>query len=49
MKGVLPDLNKVRKAPFLLYRKDRLRRSHELKKARRSAGATSGRLPGQKM
>ena len=30
--------------PFLLYRKDRLRRSLELKKARTEAGTTSGRL-----
>ena len=31
-------------AVFLLYRKDRLRRSLELKKARTEAGTTSGRL-----
>ena len=33
----------VRRSSFLLYRKDRLRRSLELKKARTEAGTTSRR------
>ena len=38
--GIIP----VRYALFLLYRKDRLRRSLELKRARTEAGTTSRRM-----